>query len=226
LSRPSVSIVIPTYQEAAIIEGLLSHLEELGAEETIVADGGSTDGTAALANARAKVVTGPACRAIQMNLGAQAARGDILLFLHADVRLGTGALEAMRSAMRDVATLGGNFDVRYDGGGMAARVFSVINRQRRRFGVFYGDSGIFCRRTVFQALGGFQAWPVLEDYDLARRLCRAGKLALLREPIYVSDRRWRTAGLLPTLWAWFWIQGLYLAGVSPHRLARMYRPVR
>jgi len=226
LSCPSVSVVIPTYQEAAVIEGLLSHLEGLGAEEIIVADGGSADGTAALAQARAKVIAGPACRAIQMNLGARAARGNVLLFLHADVWLGAGALAAVRCAMQDSATVGGNFDIRYEGGSVAAKVFSAVNRQRRRFGIFYGDSGIFCRRTVFEALGGFPPWPVLEDYHFARRLHRAGKLAFLREPIYVSDRRWRTAGLMPTLWAWVWIQGLYLAGVSPHRLARRYRPVR
>lgn len=75
-------------------------------------------------------------------------------------------------------------------------------------------------------MGGFADWPILEDYEFVRRLRGHGDLALLDEPIYVSDRRWRRGGLLPTLWAWFWIQGLYLAGVSPRRLAAMYRHIR
>ena len=107
-----------------------------------------------------------------------------------------------------------------------AAAFTSVNRWRRRLGVFYGDSGIFCRRKVFESLGGYAPWPILEDYDFARRLRKAGKLALLDEPIWVSDRRWRTSGLLPTLWSWFWVQGLYLAGVNPERLAGLYHPVR
>ena len=120
----------------------------------------------------------------------------------------------------------GNFDIRYEGSDWVAAAFTSANRWRRRLGVFYGDSGIFCRREVFEALGGYAPWPILEDYDFARRLRRAGRLALLDEPIWVSDRRWRTCGLLPTLWSWFWVQGLYLAGVEPKRLAELYRPVR
>ena len=101
-----------------------------------------------------------------------------------------------------------------------------VNRARRRFGVFYGDSGIFCRRDVFEEFGGYKPYPILEDYEFARRMWKAGKLALLNEPIYVSDRRWRNSSLLRTLWSWFWVQALYLCGVSPERLARMYRNIR
>ena len=117
-------------------------------------------------------------------------------------------------------------DIRYEGEDWVARAFTRINRCRRRFGIFYGDSGIFCRREIFDALGGYRPWPILEDYDFACRLRRAGKLALLDEPVCVSNRRWRQCGLFPTLWSWFWIQGLYLAGVSPQRLVALYRNVR
>jgi hypothetical protein len=127
----------------------------------------------------------------------------------------------------DPAVVGGNFDIRFTGGDFTAAVFSWINRVRcRAFGIFYGDSGIFCRRDVFLALDGYRDWPLLEDYEFAVRLSRHGPLALLRHPIDVSDRRWRRGGLVRTMWAWFWVQGLYLVGVSPHRLARMYRHVR
>ena len=223
---PSISIIIPALNEEASIGGLLEHLSELGAEEIVVADGASSDQTAAVASRFARVVRCPANRGAQMNAGARQAAGDVLLFLHADVRIGPGALPAIRARMSDAATAGGNLDIRYEGDDLAARVFTAINRWRRWFGVFYGDSGIFCRRSVFEALGGFPPYPVLEDYAFARRLRKAGRLALLDEPIHVSDRRWRRSSILGVLWSWFWIQALYLLGVSPHRLAKIYRNVR
>jgi len=223
---PTISVVIPTYNEERTIGGLLGNLKQLTADEIVVVDGGSCDRTVEIAARYARVVSLPACRAAEMNEGARACSGDVLLFLHADVRLGRGALEAVRTSMQIAEIAGGNFDVRYTGGDRVARAFTRINRWRRRLGVFYGDSGIFCRREVFDALGGYQPWPILEDYDFARRLRKAGRLALLDEPIWVSNRRWRVAGLLPTLWSWFWIQGLYLAGVSPQRLRVLYCNIR
>lgn len=161
-----------------------------------------------------------------MNRGAAAASGEVLLFLHADVRPSARAVAQVREAMGKPQIVGGNFDIRYEGKDLAAAVFTGVNRARRRFGVFYGDSGIFCRRQVFEESGGYRPWPVMEDYELARRLWKTGPLALLDEPIWVSARRWRRQGLLPTLWSWVWIQGLYLAGVSPHRLSKLYRSIR
>ena len=223
---PTVSVVIPTLNEESTIGGLLQDLERLTPDEVVVADGGSVDRTVAIAKRYARVLSLPPGRALQMNAGARACSGDILLFLHADVRLGPGALDAVRHSMREPGVAGGNFDVRYQGGNWVAGAFTRVNRWRRRCGVFYGDSGIFCRRDTFEALSGYRPWPILEDYDFARRLPHCGKLALLDEPIRVSDRRWRHAGLLPTLWSWFWIQGLYLAGFPPERLAALYRNVR
>jgi rSAM/selenodomain-associated transferase 2 len=221
-----ISTIIPTYNEEHTVGRLLERLKGLGAEEVIVADGNSADRTVEIASAYARVIRSKTCRASQMNAGAQASSGEVLLFLHADVRLGRTGLAAVRDSLRDPEVVGGNFDIRYEGSDWAAAAFTSINRWRRRLGVFYGDSGIFCRRKVFEALGGYASWPILEDYDFARRLGKAGKLALLDEPIWVSDRRWRTDGLLPTLWSWFWVQGLYWAGVEPERLAGLYHPVR
>jgi rSAM/selenodomain-associated transferase 2 len=224
--HPLISVIIPTYNEEHTISRLLENLKELGAEEVIVADGNSGDLTIEIASACARVIRSKTCRALQMNAGVRASSGDVLVFLHADVRLGPGGLAAMRDSLRDPDVVGGNFDIRYEGSDWVAAVFTSVNRWRRRLGVFYGDSGIFCRRKVFEALGGYSLWPILEDYDFARRLRKAGKLALLDEPIWVSDRRWRTSGLVPTLWSWFWVQGLYLAGVAPEHLVGLYRPVR
>jgi rSAM/selenodomain-associated transferase 2 len=221
-----ISIIIPVYNEESTIGGLLRSLEVSGADELLVADGGSGDRTVEIASRYARIVRADTGRAIQMNTAAAVASGDILLFLHADTRLGATALNLVRSVMADDAIVGGNFDIRYEGKDLAAEAFTRINRWRRWFGVFYGDSGIFCRRSVFQSLAGFVCWPILEDYEFARRLRRAGKLAYLEEPIWVSDRRWRKSGLVPTMASWFFVQALYFAGVPPKHLARLYRHIR
>ncbi|MCP5119433.1 MAG: glycosyltransferase family 2 protein [bacterium] len=223
---PSISLIIPARNEEEAIGELLVHLSALGADELIVADGASEDKTTEIACRHAKLVRAEPGRGGQMNAGAAAATGDVVVFLHADVRLNAGAFDRVRSVMRDGGIIGGNFDIIYEGGDLAAGIFTSINRARRRFGIFYGDSGIFCRRAVFEELGGYRSWAVLEDYEFGRRLWKRGKLALLDEPIHVSARRWRNAGVVGTLWSWFWIQALYLAGVSPKKLAGMYGDVR
>jgi len=221
-----ISVIIPTYNEEATIGVLLSQLREQAPEcDLIVADGASTDRTVARAEASARVVVISANRGLQLNRGARAARGDVLLFLHADVKFPADGLAAIERALADPAIVGGNFTLEFSGGDLPSRVFTGIDRWRRRFGIFYGDSGIFVRRVVFERLGGFREWPVLEDYDFARRLGRAGKTVCLPQVVRVSSRRWN-GRLLRTMAAWFFIQSLYFLRVPPSWLARWYRPVR
>jgi hypothetical protein len=134
----------------------------------------------------ARVLITPLGRAVQMNAGAAVAKGDVLLFLHADVRLGKGALDVLRRRMADPVCIGGNFDIHFEDGDVTAHIFTSINRWRRRCGIFYGDSGIFCRREVFEQLGGYKPWPILEDYEFVRRLWKLGNLSLLEEPRVVK----------------------------------------
>lgn len=227
-----ISVIIPTYNEDSVLEGLLRELRaQLGDGEIIVADGASADSTAVLAQPYARVVVCEARRGRQLNRAAALARGDILCFLHADVNVPADALAAVEAALRNPEVVGGTFSLDFGETGLPSRLFTHINRWRRRWGIFYGDQGIFVRRQMFERLGGFRDWPLLEDYEFARRLLKAGKTVCLPQKLLVSPRRWEArrsgrGGLWATLAAWFFIMTFYFLGVSPERLARWYPPVR
>ncbi len=223
-----VSIVVPVLNEATTIASFLEMATALGAHELIVADGGSCDATQSIAMASgAKVVAGAPGRGPQMNLGAAAATGDILLFLHSDVRLNPGALQVLVDSLQPSSKKGGIFDVYFDGDDWIAQAFNWIYRWRRYFGIFYGDAGIFVRREVFHEMGGFKPYPIMEDYEFGRRLFGwGGTMTILSEPIFVSDRRWRKAGLRRTLYVWFIIQSAYSLGYPAERLGWIYRQIR
>lgn len=222
-----ISIVVPTFDEQAQLPALFDHLEALpGAWEVLLADGGSRDRTAAIAAQRgARVVAVGGGRAGQLNAAARASAGDVLLFLHADSRLPTGAHEALVAAVERGAG-GGNFALRFDGGDRFARVLTAAYALQRRFGVYYGDSSIWVARPTFDRLGGYRELPIMDDYDFVRRLERSGPTACLPGPATTSDRRWRTMGIARTLATWWLIRLAFLAGVPPERLAGLYRRVR
>jgi len=231
-ASPLVSIVIPTLDEQAELPALLDDLARLhGRWEIVVADGGSSDATVAIARAHAarpQVVVRPGVgRAAQLNAGAQAAGGDVLLFLHADSRLPYDAYASLAEAWRADDVCGGNFALRFDGDGTFERVLGAVYRQQRRHGFYYGDSSVWVRRERFDELGGYREIPIMDDYDLVRRLERGpGRTRCLPGPASTSARRWRAMGIPRTVLAWFAIRWLYVAGVSPARLGRLYRIVR
>jgi cellulose synthase/poly-beta-1,6-N-acetylglucosamine synthase-like glycosyltransferase len=165
-------------------------------------------------------------RAAQLNAAARAATGDVLLFLHADSRLPCDAYASLAEAWRTANVVGGNFALRFDGDGAFERVLGVIYRLQRRHGFYYGDSSVWVRREAFAELGGFREIPIMDDYDFVRRLERLGTTRGLPGPATTSARRWRAAGIPRTVLAWVLVRRLYVAGVAPDRLARLYRAVR
>ena len=223
---PLVSVVVPTLDEAATLPGTLDHLAALdGRFEVIVVDGGSNDGTPEIAAEHPSapiVLRVGGGRARQMNTGAAAAHGDTIVFLHADTRLPPAAYRALTTSSAD----GGNFEIHFDGGDRFSRVLGAWYRAQRRLGVYYGDSAIWVRRAAFDALGGFRELPIMDDYDLARRLERGFRTACLPGPVVTSARRWRALGIPRTVLSWVVIRWLFLAGVPPVWLARMYGRAR
>lgn len=225
---PRLSIIIPTLNEAAVIEKTLAALPRAAGVEFIVVDSGSSDGTPELAKRWAdKVLMTEAGRGRQMNAGAREARGDILLFLHADARLPQEAPAAVSIALEDPAVVGGAFRLAVDSPRRALHMVArIANLRTWMTGVPYGDQGIFVRRSVFERLGGYPEWPLLEDLEFGRRLKTAGKVVFLSQPITVSSRRWDKEGVgYTTLRNQIFVL-LYFLGVSPMRLARWVRPVR
>jgi rSAM/selenodomain-associated transferase 2 len=230
-ASPLVSILIPTLDEEAELPALLDALAALqGRWEVVVADGGSRDATLELARshpAAPLVIEATGGRAAQCNAAAHVATGDLLLFLHADSRLPCDAYASLAEAWRAGPTLaGGNFALRFDGDGAFERVLGAVYRFQRRHGYYYGDSSVWLRRETFDALGGFREIAIMDDYDLVRRLERHGATRCLPGPATTSARRWRAMGIARTVLAWFLIRWLYIAGVPPTRLVRLYRVVR
>lgn len=225
-----ISVVVPVLDEAATAGSLLDHLGGLdGRLEVILADGGSTDATMQVAHEHAsapRVITSARGRAAQMNTGAAVARGEAIIFLHADTRLPPQAHRLISTALADPRVIGGNFSLRFDGEDRFSRLLGLWYRAQRRAGIYYGDSAVWLRRDTFEQLDGFRALPIMEDYDLVRRLERAGTTVCLPGPAITSARRWQRLGLSRTIASWLLIRWLYLAGVSPARLARLYPQVR
>lgn len=222
------SIVIPVLRDTDQLDGLLASLArmpERSAAEVIVVNGDAEDGTLPPLRGRHAGVRWVACppgRGRQMNAGAQAASGRWLLFLHADTRLDDRWLDALREAeSRDA--VGGAFRFTLDSPRAAARLVERgVAWRTRWFGLPYGDQGLFVRRDVFAALGGFRPYPLMEDVDLVRRLRRRGALVLSAVPVRTSPRRWERDGWLRRSLRNLTLVALYLGGASPYRLARFY----
>ena len=218
------AVVVPTLNEELELRRTLPPALA-AADEVVVADGGSADGTVAVARALgARVIVGPAGRGAQLNRGAAASDAELLVFLHADTTLPPEGIAAARAAV-GAGAAGGAFRLRFDLDRPAFRLAArLANLRARLTATPLGDQAQFATREAFEQLGGFQPWPVLEDLDFARRLKRCGRVVILPETVTTSARRFAEHGLLRTVARNYWIWLLYFAGAEPRRLARLYRP--
>jgi len=221
-----ISVIIPVLNEESCLEDTLNAIRALAPEEILVADGGSTDRSVEIASAFAKVIHSPRGRGIQQATAASQAYGEVLWFLHADTVPAPGALGAIFACLQDPSTAGGNFSLCFDGGGRSARQLTQIYPWLRLLGLCYGDSGIFVRRSVYLQTAGFQPYPLFEDVDMVRQIRRSGKFRTLPERLTTSSRRFENRNFALMFAEWTALQALFWAGVSPHRIARMYKPVR
>jgi rSAM/selenodomain-associated transferase 2 len=223
-----ISIVVPVLDEARNLERLLPALRDLAPDaEVVIVDGGSRDDTESVLARwpRARIISSPRGRAMQMNAGAARSAGDVILFLHADTRLPAAFTDAIERALDDQRVVGGRFDVAFDNPAWPFRMIAaMMNLRSRLSGIFTGDQAIFVRRAAFEALGGYPEIPLMEDIALTRRLRRLGRVACLRRRVTTSARKWERDGIARTVGLMWLLRFLYFCGVSPERLHRWYYP--
>jgi len=224
-AAPRLSVVIPALEEPARVEACLASVEPCEDVEAVVVHGAGDEQTPARANRAGALVVpcGPG-RGRQMNAGAAVAAGAYLVFLHADTRLPAGWRTAVEDILGDSDVSLGAFRLGIDNPGRALRAVEwLVDLRARWWGLPYGDQALFLRRTVFEDLGGYRDWPLLEDLDLVRRARRLGRVRTARSAVATAADRWTRLGVWRTTWTNQLVLAGYALGVSPARLARWYR---
>jgi rSAM/selenodomain-associated transferase 2 len=223
----TISVIIPTLDEAATLPALIRQLQAQGFDEIIIADASSTNDTHGAATGCGAVCLAnlPRGRAGQMQTGAAIAKGDILFFLHADSVLPPRAGAAIRQALQEITVIGGSFSLAFDKPDWRLAFYAWCSRINHPLTTF-GDQGLFVKRATFDQIGGFAALALLEDLEIQERLRPLGRFVKLKAPITTSARRFVRRGIV-------WQQVLnivivlaYLCGVSPDTLARWYEGAR
>ncbi len=220
----SVSVIIPTWNEESCLAETLLLLRQQQPQQIIVVDGGSSDATCRIAATAADLLLhSPRGRAVQMNLGAGHAHGDVLLFLHADCLLEPGALEQAQHCLEEKGVAAGCFKMEIRSRGFLYRAIAFCATARVRLtGLVYGDQGLFVRRSLFDRLGGFPPLRLMEDLFFSRQLRRQGRIVVAPRRIFVSPRRWQRSGIIrQTLRNWS-LTALAACGVHPDTLAAFY----
>jgi rSAM/selenodomain-associated transferase 2 len=221
----TLSIIMPVLNEAEHIIAALEALAPLRRRgvEVIVVDGGSSDATVQHAQALAdRVISAPRGRAVQMNAGAAAADGEVLLFLHADTTLPQNADRLVLDALSKWRQVWGRFDVRINGRAFLTIVATMMNLRSRLTGIATGDQAMFVRRDVFAAVGGFPEIALMEDIALSRRLKQRGRPLRLSQRVITSGRRWQQHGVARTILLMWRLRLAYFFGAEPAALARQY----
>jgi rSAM/selenodomain-associated transferase 2 len=220
-----IYIIIAAINEAGNIKDTIATTQRGINTEVILVDGGSQDDTVAIAQSLGvKVISSSPGRAVQMNAGAIAAGGEILLFLHADTRLPAGFDEMIRIALQQPGTVAGAFNLRIDAPLLSLRWVELGVKLRSHFCQMpYGDQAIFLTKKSFQQIGAFPELPIMEDFELIRRLKRIGRIVIIPTPVVTSARRWLQKGVFKTTLLNQLVIIAYLLGVSPERLRSWYR---
>ncbi|HVB62029.1 MAG TPA: TIGR04283 family arsenosugar biosynthesis glycosyltransferase [Ktedonobacteraceae bacterium] len=224
------SIIMPVLNEEAVLEEQLAHLVAQCSGhgcELIIVDGGSRDATVAIAHRYGRVIYSARGRAAQMNAGASAAMGDVLIFLHADTRLPDAAFTAIERALAAPRVVGGAFHIRFNCDRWPYRFVAFCTNLRSRLRTsFTGDQAYFMRSDSFRAVGGYPDQPLMEDLEIITRLRRVGNVVLLPQYVITSARRHEKIGLLRSVLFMWYLRTLYKLGVSPARLQQMYVDIR
>lgn len=225
MKSPNLSVIIPVLNEAEHLRATLHEVQQAIPKEIIVVDGGSQDQTLALVKSfsTVKVVSTFPGRAHQMNVGAQLATGEILLFLHGDTRLPKKYLEQVQTILTS-DVVAGAFELKINSSLRGLRLVErLVNWRSRYLQLPYGDQALFLRAALFRDLGGFKELPIMEDFELVSRLKKRGKIAIASTAVITSGRRWQKYGVWRTTLMNQVIIIAYRLGVAPSRLARWYR---
>jgi rSAM/selenodomain-associated transferase 2 len=226
---PKFSIIVPVLHEVDRINDLIEHLRQLDLEgscEIIVVDGSPERDTLQVIQDKTVIkIPSQKGRARQMNAGASAARGDILIFLHADTELPLNAFKRMNTLMGKREYVGGAFDLGIKSDQWIFKVIAFLASLRSRLNrIPFGDQGIFIRRNYFNKIGGYKESPLMEDVELMRRIKRSGnKIWIYYDRVMTSPRRWEKEGIIFCTLRNYTNQLLYFLGVSPHKLVNFYR---
>jgi len=224
-AKKHISIIIPTLNEANVVGETITRLLKSEQVEILVVDGGSSDGTDEIARELgARVLATAPSKAGQMNAGAAEAQGAVLLFLHADTRLPENFEEKVLTAAARRGFCAGAFTLEIDSTDRGMRFIErAANWRARIFKMPYGDQALFVSRNLFLEIGGFADYPIMEDFELVRRLKKKGKIAILPDSVKTSPRRWQNLGVLTTWLLNQIILVAYFIGIPPRRLASWYR---
>jgi len=225
LDGAKISIIIPVLNEAENIRQAIACTQASTNIEVIVVDGGSQDDTHKIADdLKVTIISSLPGRAVQMNKGATLAKGDILLFLHADTRLPPGFDVMIRTALQPTGTVAGAFALGIDGEVASLRLVEWgVNMRSHFWQMPYGDQAIFLTKETFNKIGNFPELPFMEDFEIIRRLKRIGRITIIPVPVITSARRWLQKGIWKTTLINQIIIIAYLLGVPPQRLIRWYR---